>query len=497
MVSKNTIKSKSLPGNKYLRIALNGVVLDIYGNDVSEKYVKDKKITYEFFNKMRTFDLKYAIMLAWFEAGDLENLEQQIDNIIFYPVENAILNRITRHIMFFKQPIYYDKEFRIVPGLVRYAVNKNGSVLDIKRNKLLNIQESATMTYKSVLIYNPDSSHYISYHFHRMYALAWLENDMKEIRHFINHKDGNKRNCSLDNLEWCTHSENVNHALDTGLSDTRVRLKIRDRWTGEVRHFKSAEEILLLLGIPANCIKRYISDMQPWYLVKGKYEIKTEDDTTPWFYEQEMNKYFVSGKAIIVYTVVDSKTGKTYKFNRFEAIFKAFGIKSVKFYENNAAAKINKLNKLYPHLSFSYEIRSLSGPYIVINIKTNERFVTTSIVDIEKKIGIDRNRIRKDFVRKDRYIYNKKWVCYPANEENIIDLKTFKEFKKNPHYEVTNLETNETKIYKSLSEIDMLLKIDKGTAAKAIAKNEGRTYKRGKNGEIINFYIRPLPPVME
>lgn len=33
----------------------------------------------------------------------------------------------------------------------------------------------------------------------------------------VNHKDGNKLNNSVDNLEWCTHSENTLHSFRTGL----------------------------------------------------------------------------------------------------------------------------------------------------------------------------------------------------------------------------------------------------------------------------------------
>lgn len=33
----------------------------------------------------------------------------------------------------------------------------------------------------------------------------------------VNHKDGNHHNYSLDNLEWCSYSQNLQHAYDTGL----------------------------------------------------------------------------------------------------------------------------------------------------------------------------------------------------------------------------------------------------------------------------------------
>ena len=42
--------------------------------------------------------------------------------------------------------------------------------------------------------------------------------------HETNHKDGNKLNCHLDNLEWCTRGDNIRHSFRTGLRKANRKL---------------------------------------------------------------------------------------------------------------------------------------------------------------------------------------------------------------------------------------------------------------------------------
>lgn len=64
---------------------------------------------------------------------------------------------------------------------------------------------------------------------HRLVAQAFIPNP--ESKPFVNHKDGNKLNNCVGNLEWCTAAENNQHARDTGL---------HKQATGHTINYKSA-----------------------------------------------------------------------------------------------------------------------------------------------------------------------------------------------------------------------------------------------------------------
>ena len=82
-------------------------------------------------------------------------------------------------------------------------------------------------------------------HVHRMVAETFIPRSTG--RPEVNHKNGIKTDNRVDNLEWCSHSENVAHTYrvlnrraHVGRGETHIRAILKDNEIAEIRRLRSA-----------------------------------------------------------------------------------------------------------------------------------------------------------------------------------------------------------------------------------------------------------------
>ena len=98
---------------------------------------------------------------------------------------------------------------------------------------------------------------------HRLVAIVFIDNPLRLPK--VNHKDTNKRNNAVNNLEWCTQLENVLHAKVNGLmvqGETAANSKLTEEGVLEIkmliREGFSNKEIANIFGVhpgTINCIR--------------------------------------------------------------------------------------------------------------------------------------------------------------------------------------------------------------------------------------------------
>lgn len=98
-----------------------------------------------------------------------------------------------------------------VRSLNRVIHYQNGST----RNRKGKVLKPHIDTSGYAVVYLAVSGHQSAKFVHTLVAKCFLPNDDPTLE--VNHKDGNKSNNCVENLEWCTHRENILHAFQTGL----------------------------------------------------------------------------------------------------------------------------------------------------------------------------------------------------------------------------------------------------------------------------------------
>jgi hypothetical protein len=88
-------------------------------------------------------------------------------------------------------------------NVISYVKNKNGKLL---KPEIIRSYYSVALSKNKTM-----KKHRI----HRLVAHAFIDNQFNKPQ--VNHKNGNKLDNNVDNLEWCTNSENAIHAFKNGL----------------------------------------------------------------------------------------------------------------------------------------------------------------------------------------------------------------------------------------------------------------------------------------
>jgi hypothetical protein len=97
------------------------------------------------------------------------------------------------------------EEWRIINEYTNYSISNLGNVMNNQSNKMMT--KNLKGGYHLVSLVNNKFKK--SFRVHRLVASAFIENTENKLE--VNHKNKNKLDNSIENLEWMTHKENMQH----------------------------------------------------------------------------------------------------------------------------------------------------------------------------------------------------------------------------------------------------------------------------------------------
>lgn len=172
-------------------------------------------------------------------------------------------------------PIDYSKEligYKEIKGFDDYYVNCNGDVLHLIRFNNVVIEVKKLIPHSDgngyLFVQLTKDKYSIMKKVHRIVAEAFIPNPNNLP--CINHKDEDKNNNNINNLEWCTNNYNINYGTRTSRAVAKQSHKInrKDIETNNIDTFESINECARQMNISPAAIKY---SLKHYSIYKNRY----------------------------------------------------------------------------------------------------------------------------------------------------------------------------------------------------------------------------------
>lgn len=384
---------RKISNSDNLYVDENGLITMEDGQKYDTEYTQTQKGLFArltLCNKTNYYEVNWLYMYACVEFPVFVNPEI----IEFFLIPNG--RRENMFMAKFSKPVIIGDRYRLVPTYPTIAVDNTGeNILRLTTQRLINIRQNA-FGYAVVSVYDGIIQDWRDITVHRLVANAWILKCQDNLHYAINHKDGNKLNNNVSNLEWVSHEENNIHASINGLNPASRKCVLRDYRTGKLLHFPAVTKM-----------SSYLSPHERWdcsigydpvqTLYANKYELRLTGDNRPWFYNTN-KKYINPGYLDSLIIEVTNKSG----------ILVFIGLDSLIDYYNLDAREIDaaiiEVQKLDTVISSKYYFLDEKIDIEIYDMRSHKITEVTSISEAHVRTLCSYNKIRSMLLSNGRRV---------------------------------------------------------------------------------------------